>query len=103
MTNISDKVDFKYNSILKCNLFVGVINFEDFVNYNDELLTNVINNFESIKPEGDSKTHKTSEKLMLNSIVKGDDKNIKILLSIFQKNISKEVEWVILVESRLIV
>lgn len=95
LTNVSDEDDAKYNAILNSKLFAGGIDFEDIVKDNDPILMNVINIFETIKPENEyiSKNQKTSEKLMLNSIVQGDDKNINILLAIFQKRFSKEVVW----------
>jgi hypothetical protein len=55
-------------------------------------LTNVINFLESIKPEGDFKSYKISEKLMLNSIVNEDDRIINNFL-FSRKSYSKKVVW----------
>ena len=93
----SDEDDLKYNNILNSKLFAGGIDFEDIKKDNDTLLSNIINIFESIIPEENTHTHKSpaksTEKVMLNSILNGDNENINKILDSFQKKFSKEVVW----------
>ena len=96
LTSGSEEDDQKYNNILNSKLFAGGIDFEDIRKDNDPLLTNIINVFENIIPE-DSITHaspkRSTEKVLLNSILNGDDPYINKSLKVFQKKFSKEVVW----------